>query len=210
MTVSLPGVPAIARGIAGVLIAGVITPIVFLICVQGSFNEGITDFDFSHVLGTAIEGTATEVTGGQALAVVGDSVGPTALWTTIACGIVLLAFHALVVVRLVRRGWVVQGLVLALVLFLAIGLIYVPFVDARLDTPIGPWGADQGGWTPFVFAASSVIAALIGARCYDLVRRASWWEEESLGVEEQLAELTAVEGSLELPEQGPEEGLIRH
>jgi hypothetical protein len=210
VTVSLPAAPAIVRGIAGVLVAGGITAIVFLICVEGSFHKGITDFDFAHILGTAIEGTATEKTGGQALAVIGDSVGPTALWTTIACGIVLLAFHALVIVRLVRWGWVVQGLVLGLVLFLAIGLIYVPFVDARLDTPIGPWGADQGGWTPFVFAASSVIATLIGVRCYDLMARASWWQEESVGVEEQLAELAAVEGSLELPEQGPEEGLVRH
>ncbi|HMO00442.1 MAG TPA: hypothetical protein PKD59_13595 [Miltoncostaeaceae bacterium] len=210
MNVSLPGVPALARGVAGVLIGGVVTAAVFLICVQGSFHEGITDFDFSHVLGTAIEGTATEQTGAQALGVIGDSAGPTALWTTIACGIVLLAFHGLVIVRLVRRGWVVQGLVLALVLFLAIGLIFVPYVDARLDTPIGPWGADQGGWTPVVFAGSSVIAALVGARCYDLAERASWWRPEPVAVDEQLAELTGVDESLELPEEGSEEGLIRH
>lgn len=210
MNVSLPGVPALARGVAGVVIGGVVTAAVFLICVQGSFHEGITDFDFSHVLGTAIEGTATEQTGAQALGVIGDSAGPTALWTTIACGIVLLAFHGLVIVRLVRRGWVVQGLVLALVLFLAIGLIFVPCVDARLDTPIGPWGADQGGWTPVVFAGSSVIAALVGARCYDLAERASWWRPEPVAVDEQLAELTGVDESLELPEEGSEEGLIRH
>ena len=103
VTVNLPGVPALARGIAGVLMGGVITALVFLICVQGSFHEGITDFDFTHVLGTAIEGTATEESGGDALGVIGDSVGPTALRVTIICGIVLLAFHALVIVRLVRR-----------------------------------------------------------------------------------------------------------
>ena len=210
MTVNLPGVPALARGIAGVLMGGVITALVFLICVQGSFHEGITDFDFTHVLGTAIEGTAIEESGGDALGVIGDSVGPTALRVTIICGIVLLAFHALVIVRLVRRSWVVQGVALAVVMFLAIGLIFIPYADAHLDTPMGPWGADQGGWTPIVFAGSSLIASLIGARCYDLSQRASWWRPEKVAVEEQLAELTGLDESLELPEEGTEEGLIRH
>jgi len=209
VTVSLPGLPALARGVAGVLIGGVVTAIVFLICVQGSFHEGITDFDFAHVLGTAVEGTATEETGAEALGVIGDSAGPTALWITVVSGIVLLAFHALVIVRLVRRHWVVQGVALAVVLFLAIGLIYIPYADARLDTPMGPWGADQGGWTPIVFAGSSLIAALVGARCYDLAERASWWEAEKLAVDEQLAELTGVDESLELPEQDAERGVIR-
>ncbi len=211
MNVNLPGVPALARAVAGVLIGGAVTAVVFLICVQGSFHQGITDFDFAHVLGTAIEGTATEETGADALGVIGDSAGPTALWTTVVCGIVLLAFHALVIVRFVRRRWEIQGLVLGLTLFLAVGLIYVPYVDSRLDSPIGPWGADQGGWTPFVFAGSSVIAALVGARCYDLARRASWWRPETVEVEEQLAELTGMgDESFELPEQGSEQGVIRH
>ena len=210
MNVSLPGVPALARGIAGVLIGGLAPAVTFLICVEGSFHKGITDFDYAHVLGTAIQGTATEETGAAALGVIGDSAGPTALWTTIVCGIVLLAFHALVIVRLVRRSWIVQGLVLGLVLFLAIGLVYVPFVDSRLDSPIGPWGSDQGGWTPFVFAGSSVIAALVGARIYDLAERATWWRPEKVEVHEQLAELTGVDESFELPEERPEEGLIQH
>ena len=63
MTVSRPGARP-GPGSRAVLMAGAITAIVFLICVQGSFHEGITDFDFTHVLGTAIEGTATEETGG--------------------------------------------------------------------------------------------------------------------------------------------------
>jgi hypothetical protein len=209
VTVSLPGLPALARGIAGVLMAGVVTAIVFLICVQGSFHEGITDFDFAHVLGTAVEGTATEETGAEALGVIGDSAGPTALWVTLISSIVLLAFHALVIVRLVRRHWVIQGIALAVVLFLAIGLIYIPYADAHLDTPLGPWGADQGGWTPIVFAGSSLIASLVGARCYDLAERASWWEPEKVAVDEQLAELTGVEESFELPEQDTERGVIR-
>jgi hypothetical protein len=210
VNVNLPGVPAIARALVGVLVGGAVTAIVFLICVEGSFHEGITDFDYAHVLGTAIEGTAREESGAEALGVIGDSAGPTALWTTIVAAIVLMAVHSLVIVRLVRRHWVVQGLALAVVMFLAIGVIYVPYVDARLDTPIGAWGSDQGGWTPLVFAGSSVIASLVGARVYDLATRVSWWQEEAVVVDEQLSELTGVEESFELSEQRPEEGLMRH
>ena len=209
MTLNLPGFPALARAVAGVLIGGVVTAIVFLICVQGSFRQGITDFDYAHVLGTAIEGTATEESGAEALGVIGDSAGPTALWTTILAGIVLLAFHALVVARLVHRHWVIKGVALGIVAFLAIGVIFIPYVDAQLDTPVGAWGADQGGMTPLVFLGSSLIACVVGARCYDLAERASWWEEEKVAVDEQLAELTGVDESFELPEQGPEQGAIR-
>ena len=115
MTLNLPGFPALARAVAGVLIGGVVTAIVFLICVQGSFRQGITDFDYAHVLGTAIEGTAVEESGAEALGVIGDSAGPTALWTTIIACIVLLAFHALVIARLVHRRWVLKGAVLGIV-----------------------------------------------------------------------------------------------
>ena len=197
MNVSLPGLPALARSVAGVLIGGVVTAIVFLICVQGSFRQGITDFDYAHVLGTAIEGTATEESGAEALGVIGDSAGPTALWTTIIAGIVLFAFHALVVARLLRRRhWVVKGAALGIVGFLAIGVIYIPYVDAQLDTPVGAWGVDQGGMTPLVFLGSSLIACIVGARCYDLAERASWWEEEKVAVDEQLAEITGLDLSL--------------
>ncbi|HET6692144.1 MAG TPA: hypothetical protein VFG74_14905 [Miltoncostaeaceae bacterium] len=209
MTVNLPGLPALARAAAGVLFGGAVVAIVFLICVEGSFHQGYTDFDFAHVFGTAIKGTATEEHGSEALGVVGDSVGPTALWATVVCGIVLMAVHALVIVPLVRRRWEVQGLALAVVMFLAIGLVYVPYVDGRLDTPIGAWGSDQGGSTPFVFAASSVIASLVGARCYDLARSARWWRPERV-VDEQLTELTGIDTELlELPEERREQGAVR-
>ena len=209
MNVNLPGIPAIARAVAGVLIAGVVFAVVFLICAQGSFRRGITDFDFAHVLGTAMQGTAKEETGAEALGVIGDSAGPTALEATLVAGVCLLAFHALVIVRLVRRSWLVQGLVLAAVTFLVLGLVYVPYADSKLDTPIGPWGSDQGGMTPVVLAGASLIAALVAARIYDLTERASWWRSEEVTVDEQLAEITGSDESLELPEQGPEQGAVR-
>ena len=212
MTVSLPRLPALARAAAGVLIAGVVTAVVFLICAQGSFRQGITDFDFAHVLGTAIKGTGDveEQQGADAFAVIGDTAGPTALWATLVAGVCLLAVHALVVVRFVRANWLVQGVVLGVVGFLAIELIYVPYADAHLDTPIGAWGADWGAHTPLVLGLSILIASIVGARIYDLATRATWWEEEKVAPSEQLAELTGVDESLELPEQGSEESVVRH
>jgi hypothetical protein len=60
-----------------------------------------------------------------------------------------------------------------------------------------------------VLAGASLIAALVAARCYDLAERASWWRPEAVAVDEQLAALTGTEESLELPEQGPEQGAVR-
>ena len=136
--------PALARGVAGVLIGGIITALTFLIMAQGSFRQGIMDFDWGHVLGTCHPRLGRGETGGQALDVIGDTAGPDALYATLIAGVVLLAFHALVVVRLVRKPWPVQGLVLGVVAFLAIGFIYMPYVDANLDTPIGPVGLGPG------------------------------------------------------------------
>ena len=200
---------ALGRRIAGVLIGGVVTALLFLIMVQGSFHKGYTDFDFAHVLGTAIEGTAEEQRGSEALGVIGDSVGPTALYATIVASIILLAFHALVVVPLVRAHWALQGLVLGVVAFLAIGLIYVPYADAHLDTPIGAWGAEGGAITPLVFGLSSLGACLLGARCYDLAASKRWWEPKEIEVEPTLDELGVGTPSLELPKEGTEQGGVR-
>ena len=202
--------PALARGVAGVLIGGIITALTFLIMVQGSFRQGIMDFDWGHVLGTSIHGSAEETTGGQALDVIGDTAGPDALYATLIAGVVLLAFHALVVVRFVRKPWPVQGLVLGVVAFLAIGFIYMPYVDANLDTPIGLWGSDQGSWTPVVLGLSALGACQLGARVYDLASRPSWWQSQEITIDETLESLTGVDtASLELPEKGAEKSSMR-
>jgi hypothetical protein len=199
----------IGRRLAGILIGGVATGLLFLIMVQGSFHKGITDFDFAHVLGTAVQGSAAEKRGGEALAVIGDSAGPTALYATLIASIVLLAFHSLVIVPLVRLHWAIQGVVLGVVAFLAIGFIFVPYADSRLDTPIGAWGAEGGAMTPVVLGLSALGACLLGARCYDLAASASWWEPREIVVDATLEQLGIEATSLELPEEGTEQGTMR-
>lgn len=209
MRFGMPSLPAVARGAGGVLMGGLVAALVFLVMAQGAFRQGFTDFDYAHILGTAIEGTAEEERGRDALGIIGDSAGPAALYTTIVAGICLLLLHALVIARVVRAHWAVKGVVLGLVAFLAIGLIYVPYAGANLDTPIGLWGVEQGGITPVVLLLSSIGAGIVGARCLDLALKARWWEKDRVVMEEQLAELTGGPGSLELPEEGPEQGPVR-
>jgi len=197
---------AIGRRIAGILIGGIAAGLLFLIMVEGAFHRGHTDFDFAHVLGTAVEGTAEEKRGREAFGVIGDSAGPTALYATLIASIVLFTFHSLVIVPLVRLHWALQGAVLAVVAFLAIGFIYVPYADSRLDTPIGPWGIEGGGMTPVVFGLSALGACVLGARCYDLATTRKWWQRTEIEVDATLEELGIEASSLELAKEGAEEG----
>src|SRR5262249_12064358 len=114
--------------------------------------------------------------------------------------------HALVVVPLVRARWELRGLVTGVIAFLALGLIYVPYADSNLDTPIGAWGWDQGHLTPLVLGLSALGASVCGARCYDLARSPDWWKVARVEVDETLERLTGVDTeSLELPEEGPKQ-----
>ncbi len=72
--------------------SAVVGAVVFLICIQGSFRQGYTDLDFNHVLGTMIRGYGRGEAGtSDALAVVGDTAGPTGLYATFAGAAVLMA-----------------------------------------------------------------------------------------------------------------------
>jgi hypothetical protein len=197
------------RMLLGVVVSGGAAAILFLIMVQGSFRKGYTDLDYNHVLGTMIKGSAEEETGATgAFALVGDTAGPTGLYSTLVAGAVLMVVHALVIVPLVRRNWVVQGLVLGAVTTLVVGLVYCGVADSRLDTPTGLFGADAGGFTPVVLILSSLGFGIAGARIYSLITSASWYEEreEELATSiDRVAELDP-ERSLELTEQGTEQG----
>lgn len=165
-----------ARTLLAPAIGGAVGAIVFLVMIQGSFRKGYTTLDFNHVLGTMIRGEAGE-TGrtDEALGVIGDSAGPTGLWSTLALGIGLMLVHELVIVRLVRRHWVVQAIPLALLTVAAVGLLFTALADARFDTPIGLFGTDAGAMTPLVIVLCSVGFAVVGARVQALATGVAWW-----------------------------------
>jgi hypothetical protein len=208
---------AVLRFVVAAALGGVVAAVVFLIMVEGSFRKGHTTLDFNHVLGTVIAGNAEEIRQtGSALGVVGDSVGPTGLYATFVSGMVLLAVHGLVIVPLLRRRhWLVKGVALGALTFLVVGLVFTAIADHALDTPIGPFGKEDGGQTPMVLGLCSLGFGIVGARCFDLIAHARWWEVRSAGidVDTALAEVGVVadeeEGSLELAEKRDEQGRMR-
>jgi hypothetical protein len=184
----------LARAVVAPLLSGFVGAVVFLVMIQGSFHRGHTDLDFNHVLGTLIEGDAQEVgSTDEALGVIGDTVGPTGLWSTIVGGVLLMVIHELVIVRLVRRSWLAQAVPLAVLTMLAVGVLFCGVASARFDTPIGLFGADAGGMTPLVIVLSSIGFAVVGARVHDLARNAAWWEERPDPMAERLEEVAGIE-----------------
>ena len=202
---------AIGRFVVGVVLSAVVGTVVFLIMVQGSFRKGYTDLDFNHVVGTIVKGEAREVrSAGGALGIIGDTAGPSGLYSAAVGAIVLLTVYGLVT-RVVRRHWAIQGLGLGLVTFLVIGLVFAPIADARLNTPTGLFGVDAGGFTVVVLGLSALGFGLVAARCYDLIESADWWRPSEATLDDVLEAVGDVEQerSLELPEQGPEQGGMR-
>jgi len=197
------------RFVVGAVVAGVVGGAIFLIMVQGSFRRGHTDLDFNHVLGTLVGGGGQETTSAdEAFGVIGDSAGETGLFTTLALAVALVIVHGLVITRLVRRHWLVQGLVLGVFTFLMVGIVFCGIADAELDTPIGLFGADAAGTTTLVLAMSSLGFGIVAGRCFSLIDDARWWTPKHEGIEtaiDRVAELEVERGSLELAEEGPEQ-----
>jgi hypothetical protein len=115
--------------------------------------------------------------------------------------------------RWVPGGWVRSSLVLALVIFLAWGLLFCTQVDATAErlpdgslqvTPSDPFGVDGGAWTPVLAAGASLLAGVIIGRCYSLMREPSWWRPRERQLSETIEAITDP-ASLELPEERPEE-----
>jgi hypothetical protein len=203
---------SIGRFVVGVVVAAAVGAAVFLVMIQGSFHKGYTDLDFNHVAGTAVKGTTLrETQEREALGIVGDSAGPIGLYSVLVGAIVLLAVYGLVT-RVVHRHWAIQGLGLGVVTFLVVGLIVAPAFDARQDEArTGLFGVDAGGFTAVVLGLSALGFGLVAARCYHLIDSADWWEPRESTVDEVFEVVGEVEEepSLELPEQGPEQGGMR-
>ena len=141
---------------------------------------------------------------------IGDPAAPRGLFATMVLAVVMMAVHAGVVVPLVRRHWLIQGLALSAVTFLAVGLIYPPLASDYLDRPLGPFGSGFGTSTVISFAVASLGFGIAGSRCYSLIVGAAWWVPRGDDLEQALQQVDmGGPESFELPEERREDGGVR-
>jgi len=196
-----PRATAAGRYAAAIVGAGVIGALVWMFVLQEGHTGQIlgvtwTQHDFPDGLGQAFGAEDTARAG---------------LFLTLALGVIVAAVFALIERRLPGHG-LVKGLWFAPLLFLTWGLVFTPLVDSRqvqveaefFFLPTGFFGVDAGGRTIISGVVASVLAGLVIARIFPLMREAPWWQEHpaagaGFGV-------ITPEGLLELPEERAEQG----
>jgi hypothetical protein len=187
-----PTLVLVARHVVAVVVAGGLSGVVWLIVMQEGVRHGWMDHDYNQAVGELLPG--------------GGGVAQNGLRWTMLFALGLAAVYALIEPWLTRGAWW-RGIWWALVPFLIWGLVLAPLAGSRLeDDPGGLFGVDGGGKSILVGAAASVLTALTLARCYDLMRSAWWWRPRKVEEErEATVEALTAPGSLELPEERPED-----
>ena len=183
-----------AREVTAVVGAGVLGAVAWLIIVQEGENKGLTELDFARGLALSVGADGVNR----------QEVGSTGFYATIVLGVALMALHAILVPRFVRRQWWWQAVPVGLAAFLLWGLAFSPV------RPSGVLGLEAGGVVSMlVFLVGAAAFAIIGVRVYTLVSRADWWEAKEDRLEEELDQLAEQQRLLELPEERREEGGVR-
>jgi hypothetical protein len=192
------------RMLAAVVVSGAVAGLAFLLMIQGAANRGYTDLRFNRGLGKVFGAGGPRTQSEEALGIIGDPTGPRGFYATIALAIVLLAVHGLVIDRLARRAWYVEAIPLWILTYLLLALVYGPLVARSADdVPGGLFFSEASAGTPWVVLACALGFALIGSRCYSLIRDARWWEEKDEGLREGLAGIILGKGGHQL---GPAPG----
>lgn len=195
---------AAVRMLVAVVVAGAVAGLAFLLMIQGAANRGYTDLRFNRGLGKVFGAGGPRTQSEEALGIIGDPTGPRGFYATIVLAIVLLALHGLVIDRLARRPWYVEAVPLWILTYLLLALAYGPLVARSADdVPGGLFFSEASAGTPWVVLACALGFALVGSRCYSLIRGARWWEEKDEGLHEGLAGIILGKGGHQL---GPPPG----
>ncbi len=181
---TLPRLTRVARWAAAVVVSGVFAAVAWMFVLQEVhtgqiFGRSGSQSNFPEGLGLAIGAEEPNRAGGL---------------LGIGLGIAFAMLFAVVERFLPGRGWR-KGLTFAVLPFLAWGLLYTPFANSRevvtMD-PVDPsgstilsidfastgpfgWGAGRGTIPAAVVA--SLLAGLLLARLFPLMRGESWWKE---------------------------------
>jgi hypothetical protein len=186
----------VVRQLLGVVVGGVVGAAVWLVVVQEGRNLDLTDLDFVRAMALAFGADAVDRRG----------TGSAGLYFSLAAGALLVLIQAALIPRVARlrdRPWPLQAVPLGIVAFLLWGVVLSP------SRPSGFLGLDAGGATsPLVFLAGAAAFAIAAWRCYTLITGAEWWQDKEQDLTRSLDQIEAKPRSLELTEQGPEEGRV--
>jgi hypothetical protein len=183
--------------LVGIAVGGVLGAAFWLVVVQEGRNLNHTDLDFVRAMALIFEADGTDR----------RSTGSAGLYLTLGAGVLLVLLHALLLPRVPRlraRCWWIQSIPVGLVAYVLWGVLVSPSRDA------GAFGLDAGGVSSsIVFLVGAAAFAIVAIRCYSLIASAGWWEDKEQDITRSLDEIEGRRRSLELAEQGPEQGRVR-
>ena len=154
--------PGPVRSAAAVLLAGVVSGIVFLTIAQEAFKKGYTDHRFNGSLGILL--------GGQE-----EGIARRGLYGTLALGVLMALAYWPLSRRVGRPCWV-KGLGVGVVAFLGWGLVFGPWAasEAPNTVPAGLFGLDADAAAPVALLVACLAGGLTLARVFDVVVDADW------------------------------------
>jgi hypothetical protein len=186
----------VIRQLLGVVVGGAVGAAVWLVVVQEGRNLDLTDLDFVRAMALAFGADGVDR----------RATGSAGLYLTLSAGALLVLIQAVLLPRVGRlrdAPWWRQAVPLGIVGFLLWGVVLSP------SRPSGFLGLDAGGATsPLVFLAGAAAYAIVGWRCYTLITSGAWWEDKEQDLTRSLDRIEARPRSLELTEQGPEQGRV--
>lgn len=163
------------RTAAAVLLAGVVSAVVFLTIAQEAYKKGLTSHRFNGSMGIFLGGES-------------EGIPRRGLFGTVAVAILLALAYA-VASRWMRWRTIVNGLIVGVAGFLGWGLVFGPMAEGSNTVPAGVFGLDADAAAPLVILAACLAGGITLARVYEVVIDARWWVPRTVDFDEQVERL---------------------
>lgn len=174
----------VVRIVAGIVLAGIVSGVVFLTIAQEAFKKGYTDHRFNGSLGILLNGHE-------------EQIARRGLYGTLAIALVMaLAYWPLA--RRVARPTLVKGAGVGVAGFLGWGLGFGPWAASKAPNtvPAGLFGLDADAAAPVVLLIACLAGGITLARVFDVVTDPDWWHPREVDYERSIEALVKSE---ELP-----------